>query len=91
MYRGCYFAGGLKTSYLRMFCFIGFSTMMCALQVSSERSTYCRKINREFVEKLNRKNPKTMDKIEDLWYEETSYSKGAHYNPTRYQASHFVV
>ena len=57
-----------------------------ALQVSSDRSTYCKKINRDFVAKLNKKKPITMDKIEDLWYEETSYSRGAHYNPTRYHA-----
>lgn len=57
-----------------------------ALQVSSERSNYCRKINREFVEQLNRRKPKSMDIIKKLWYAETSSSPNAHYNPTRYHA-----
>ena len=57
-----------------------------ALQVSSDRSSYCKKINREFVEKLNRKKPTSMEKIKDLWYEESCYNRDAHYNPTRYHA-----
>ena len=57
-----------------------------ALQVSSDRSSYCKKINRDFVAKLNKKKSITMEKIEDLWYEETYYSRTAHYNPTRYHA-----
>ncbi len=57
-----------------------------ALQVSSARSNYCRKINREFVEELNRHKPRTMDGIKRLWYSETTSSPNAHYNPTRYHA-----
>ncbi|MCR5540443.1 MAG: amidoligase family protein [Ruminococcus sp.] len=57
-----------------------------ALQVSSARSNYCKKINRTFVEQLNRKKPKTLDRISDLWYAETSNSRYNHYNPTRYHA-----
>lgn len=57
-----------------------------ALQVSSDRSNYCKKINRDFVKQLNTKNPRTMDKIAELWYAETYYSRDAHYNPTRYHA-----
>ena len=57
-----------------------------ALQVSSDRSNYCKRINREFVAKLNKNKITSMDKLEDLWYEETSYSRYAHYNPTRYHA-----
>ena len=34
-----------------------------ALQVSSDRSRYCKKINRAFVEKLNKSKPITMDKM----------------------------
>ncbi len=57
-----------------------------ALQVSSARSNYCKKINRTFVYQLNQKKPKTLDKISDLWYAETSNSRYNHYNPTRYHA-----
>ena len=62
-----------------------------ALQVSSDRSRYCKKINRTFVEKLNKSKPITMDKIEDLWYEESSSSRSAHYNPTRYSKFHCII
>ncbi|SFC79474.1 amidoligase family protein [Ruminococcus albus] len=57
-----------------------------ALQVSSARSNYCKKINRTFVDQINRKKPKTLDEISDLWYAETSNSRYNHYNPTRYHA-----
>lgn len=57
-----------------------------ALQVSSVRSYYCKKIDRDFVEKLNRKKPKTMDGIRDLWYAGTYDSPHIHYNRTRYTA-----
>ena len=57
-----------------------------ALQVSSARSNYCKKINRTFVEQLNRRKPRTMDGIKRLWYAETDSSPNQHYNPTRYHA-----
>ena len=57
-----------------------------ALQVSSARSTYCKKINRSFVEQLNRRKPKDMEKIKQMWYSETYQSPSNHYNPTRYHA-----
>ena len=71
-----------------------------ALQVSSLRSRYCHKINRSFVEELNRKKPKDMSKIKDMWYSETYQSPNNHYNSTRYhalnlhsffQAGHFEI
>lgn len=34
-----------------------------ALQVATARSNYCQKIDRDFVEKLNKKKPKTMAEI----------------------------
>ena len=57
-----------------------------ALQVSSARSNYCKKINRTFVEQLNKKKPKTMEGIKRLWYAETDSNPDQHYNPTRYHA-----
>ena len=57
-----------------------------ALQVSSLRSNYCKKIDRNFVAKLNQKKPKTMDGIKELWYAGTYESPHIHYNPTRYNA-----
>lgn len=57
-----------------------------ALQVSSARQGYCQKADREFVEKLNRKKPKTMEEIADLWYNGDNYDRHRHYSETRYRA-----
>ncbi|MBP3798060.1 MAG: amidoligase family protein, partial [Ruminococcus sp.] len=43
-------------------------------------------INRSFVEQLNRRKPKDMEKIKQMWYSETYQSPSNHYNPTRYHA-----
>lgn len=39
-----------------------------ALQVSSMREGYCGKIDRNFVEAVNRRKPKTMEEFSRLWY-----------------------
>ena len=39
-----------------------------ALQVSSAREGYCKKIDRRFIEQLNKKKPETMEEIRKLWY-----------------------
>lgn len=57
-----------------------------ALQVSSARQGYCQKADKEFVEKLNRKKPKTMEEIADLWYNGDNYNRYRHYSDTRYRA-----
>ena len=38
------------------------------LQVSPMRETYCQKVDRDFLEKLNNKKPKTIEEIRKLWY-----------------------
>lgn len=55
-----------------------------ALQVDSQRERrYCKKIDTEFLESLNRKKPKTMRQLQDLWYkgDDGSYQ---HYHDSRY-------
>ena len=37
------------------------------VSVSRERS-YCKKVDQSFLEELNRRKPKTLDKIQDIWY-----------------------
>lgn len=56
-----------------------------ALQVSTARSTYCQKIDRDFVEKLNKKKPKTMAEIQKLWYRGDEDEVYHRYSNTRYK------
>jgi hypothetical protein len=48
---------------------------------------YCKKMDSILVEKMNRKKPKTMRQIEDIWYEGYSESRNTHYHNSRY---HFL-
>ena len=58
-----------------------------ALQITPERMTYCKKMDALLVEKLNRRKPKTMREIENIWYEGYSESRDRHYHHSRY---HFL-
>ncbi len=57
-----------------------------ALQISSARSTYCRKSDPEFIQNINRLKPKTMQKIQNLWYKGNEDEINTHYSSTRYHA-----
>lgn len=39
------------------------------LQVSPMRESYCQKVDRNFLEKLNKQKPKTIEEIQKLWYD----------------------
>jgi hypothetical protein len=58
-----------------------------ALQINPERMRYCKKMDALLVERMNRKKPKTMRAIEDLWYEGYRDSRSTHYHDSRY---HFL-
>ncbi len=58
-----------------------------ALQIAPERMSYCKKMDSLLVEKMNRRKPKTMRAIEEIWYEGYSESQERHYHPSRY---HFL-
>ncbi len=47
---------------------------------------YCRPVNPRFLESLNRKKPKTMEALADIWYKShyTERNRTAHYNDSRY-------
>ena len=58
-----------------------------ALKVDSYRqSRYCKPVDPRFRKELNKKKPKTMDELADVWYESQgfSYARTAHYNKSRY-------
>lgn len=58
-----------------------------ALQIESDRMWYCKKMDAMLVEKMNRRRPKTMAAIENIWYEGYSESRSRHYHGSRY---HFL-
>ncbi|MCR4719679.1 MAG: amidoligase family protein [Firmicutes bacterium] len=57
-----------------------------ALSIDNNRlERWCKKVDREFLEKLNRRKPKTMAKLADLWYQGAYGSRSDHYNSSRYR------
>lgn len=56
-----------------------------ALKVDSERENrYCKKIDKDFLEKLNKQKPKTISGIQSLWYKGRDGSH-QHYHDSRYR------
>ena len=47
---------------------------------------YCRPVDENFLEELNRKKPKTMEKLAEIWYtsQGAGYGRTQHYNSSRY-------
>jgi hypothetical protein len=59
-----------------------------ALQIGEERANYCRKIDARLVERMNRRRPRTMREIEELWYMDYGhYDRQRRYHDSRY---HFL-
>lgn len=56
-----------------------------ALQVGNDRERYCKKIDKEFLEELNRKKPKNLDDIKRIWY------KGGDYSHIKYHGSRYCL
>ena len=55
-----------------------------ALQVESGRErNYCKKIDKDFLEKLNKKKPTSMDALKEIWYNGSDGSH-EHYHDSRY-------
>lgn len=56
-----------------------------ALQIDPARLYYCKKVNERLIETINKKKPKTMEQLKDLWYaEDPNSNRNKHYNSTRY-------
>ena len=56
------------------------------LQVSPMRESYCQKVDRRFLEKLNKQKPKNIEEIKKLWYNGSTEEVYRHYSNTRYRA-----
>ena len=52
---------------------------------------YCRTVNPNFIEQLNRKKPTTMAQLADIWYTTNGaeYGRTHHYNDSRYHMTNY--
>ena len=55
------------------------------LKVKVDRENYCQKADTAFLDRLNDRQPKTMEQLEELWYNGSS-RRGNHYDHSRYHA-----
>lgn len=56
-----------------------------ALGVGSREYLWCQKVQPDFVAKINRLRPQSMEILENMWYNGPS-GRNAHYHPSRYHA-----
>lgn len=56
-----------------------------ALKVQVEREYYCKKADTRFLDELNRKRPRTMEAVEQMWYNGHG-GRYMHYDDSRYHA-----
>lgn len=61
------------------------SLLISALRLDRQRiSRYCQTVDPDFLERLNRRKPKTMEALADIWYTNYENHRNAHYNYSRY-------
>ena len=63
------------------------SLLAQALKLDDYRlNRYCKTVDPDFLEAVNKKKPTTMDALADIWYEEhgANYGRREHYNNSRY-------
>ena len=62
------------------------SLLISAMRLDRNRiNRYCRTVDPSFLERLNRRKPKTMEQLADIWYEGVWGSRNQHYNDSRYR------
>ena len=59
-----------------------------ALQIAPQRERFCKELDAALVDKMNSRRPKTMNQIEDIWYEGYNESRDRHYHNSRYLNLH---
>ena len=55
-----------------------------SLQIEPRRMHYCKKMDADLVERMNKKKPTTLKQIEDIWYQGYSDRRERHYHESRY-------
>lgn len=68
------------------------SLLIAAMRIDQSRiGRYCRTVNPNFLERLNKEKPKTMEELADIWYEGNyaSHGRDHHYNDSRYHCLNY--
>lgn len=56
-----------------------------SLQIDPSRMKYCKKVNENLIETINKKKPKNLSDLADIWYSEYGLeSRSRHYHTSRY-------
>lgn len=56
-----------------------------SLEIDPARVRYCKKVNENLIETINKKKPKTLKDLADIWYSEYGVeSRNRHYHSSRY-------
>ena len=58
-----------------------------SLQIDEARTKWCKKMDKQLVETMNKKKPATFSQIENIWYAGFCESRNTHYHKSRY---HFL-
>ena len=58
-----------------------------ALEIKEERMRFCKKMDEHLVTNINKKHPKTLAQLADIWYQGYYGSRNTHYHDSRY---HFL-
>ena len=58
-----------------------------ALEIKQERMRFCKKMDEHLVTNINKKHPKTLAQLADIWYQGYYGSRNTHYHDSRY---HFL-
>jgi hypothetical protein len=58
-----------------------------ALQIEPVRTRWCKALDAELVDRMNRRKPKTFEQLENLWYAGYGGLRSIHYHDSRY---HFL-
>lgn len=60
-----------------------------ALEIKQERMRFCKKMDEHLVTTINKKHPKTMEELADIWYEGYYGTRNTHYYDSRYHFLNF--
>lgn len=56
-----------------------------SLEIDPSRMRYCKKVNENLIKTINKKKPKTLTELADIWYSEYgAESRSRHYHSSRY-------
>jgi len=56
-----------------------------SLEIDPERLRYCKKVNENMINTINKKKPKTINELADIWYSDYDYeNRDRHYHTSRY-------